>query len=133
MVTNPVHVAHWGTFAITPEVAETVAIVQVKTRVRNEGKGAVRCALATSILDGEGKTVRTADASQSITASGEYEFVQQLRVERPNLWSPDNPYLYKVRSTLREPDQVVDECDTPLGIRHVEFEADNGFLFNGKR
>jgi beta-galactosidase len=133
VVTNPVHVAHWGTFVTTPQVTEAASIVQVKTRVQNEGKGAVTCALATTILDRDGNTIQTADASQSLAANGEYQFVQQIRVERPNLWSTENPYLYKVRSTLREQGRVVDEYDTPLGIREIEFDADRGFLLNGKQ
>jgi beta-galactosidase len=134
LVTNPVHVAHWGTFATTPEVAEAASIVQVKTRVQNEGKSAATCTLTTSILDRDGKAVQTAEASQDIAAnSGEYEFVQQLRVDRPNLWSPDNPYLYRAHSTVKEQDRVVDEYDTVLGIRGIEFDADKGFLLNGKQ
>ena len=37
LVTNNVHVAHWGTFVTTPQVDMGSAIVQVKTRVQNEG------------------------------------------------------------------------------------------------
>ena len=38
LVTNQVHVAHWGTFVTTPEVDMDSAIVQIKTRVQNEGR-----------------------------------------------------------------------------------------------
>ncbi|MGA2272250.1 MAG: glycoside hydrolase family 2 TIM barrel-domain containing protein [Bryobacteraceae bacterium] len=132
LVTNPAHVAHWGTFVTTPEVAEAASIVQVKTMVQNEGKSAVTCTLSTTVLDRDGKVIRTADASQSIAANAGYEFVQQIRVERPNLWSIGNPYLYKVRSKLKDQDRVVDEYDTPFGIRSIEFDADKGCLLNGK-
>jgi len=133
LVTNPAHVAHWGTFVTTPEVAEAASIVQVKTMVQNEGKSAVTCTLSTTVLDRDGKVIRTADASQSIAANAGYEFVQQIRVERPNLWSIGNPYLYKVRSKLKDQDRVVDEYDTPFGIRSIEFDADKGCLLNGKQ
>ena len=68
------------------------------------------------------------EASQDLAANSEYEFVQQVKVERLNLWSVENPYLYKVRSTVRQQDRVVDEYDTPLGIREIVFDADKGFL-----
>jgi beta-galactosidase len=58
--------------------------------------------------------------------------VQQVRVEKPNLWSLANPYLYKVRSAVREQDRVVDQYDTPIGIREAVFDADKGFLLNGE-
>jgi len=78
--------------------------------------------------------IQTAEASQSIAANGgEHEFVQQMRVARPNLWSPDNPYLYKVRSTVSDHGRVVDQYDTVVGIRGIEFDANKGFLLNGRR
>ena len=134
LVTSKLHVAYWGTFVTTPQVEVDSALVQIKTRVRNEGPGDAPCTLATSIVDRDGKVIQTVEASRTIAASGgEYEFTQRVPVPKPNLWSPDNPYLYKVRSTVREQDRVVDECDTPLGIRGIEFDADKGFLLNGKQ
>ncbi|HEY1221296.1 MAG: sugar-binding domain-containing protein [Bryobacteraceae bacterium] len=133
LVTNQVHLAHWGTFVTTPEVSEATSVVQVKTRVRNDGKTAATCTLSTRVLDRHGNMIQTADASQSLAANTEYEFVQQIRVEKPNLWSIDNPYLYKVRSTLTDQGRVVDEYDTPLGIREITFDADKGCLLNGKQ
>jgi hypothetical protein len=35
IVTNPVHVAQWGTFVTTPRISEAAATVRVKTRIRN--------------------------------------------------------------------------------------------------
>ena len=36
MVTGKLHVAHWGTFVTSRKVSEKSAIIQIKTRVRNE-------------------------------------------------------------------------------------------------
>jgi beta-galactosidase len=116
----------------SPHVSKEAATVQIKTRVRNDGKSAARCTLATSILDQDGKAVQTAEAAQEVVAGGEYEFVQQVTVEKPNLWSVTNPYLYKVRSAVRQQERVVDEYDTPIGIREAVFDADKGFLLNGE-
>jgi beta-galactosidase len=133
LVTNQVHVAYWGTFVTSPHVSKEAATVQIKTRVRNDGKSAARCTLATSILDQEGKAVLSAEAVQEVAAEGVYEFVQQVTVEKPNLWSVANPHLYNVRSTVHQQDRVVDEYDTPMGIREAVFDADKGFLLNGER
>jgi beta-galactosidase len=134
LLTNQVHVAAGGTFVTTPQVAANAATVQVKTRIQNEGKALAKCTLATTILDQDGKAIQTAEASQSIAANGgEYDFTQQLRVDKPNLWSPDNPYLYRVRSTVTDQGKVVDVFETPIGIREAVFDVDKGFLLNGKQ
>jgi len=132
LATNKVHVAEWGVFVTCPRVTAERATVQVKTRVRNDGKTASTCTLVTALIDKDGKTVQTIEATQEVGATGEYEFVQQVRVDKPNLWSDGDPYLYKVHSELKDPARVLDECDTPVGIREALFDADRGFLLNGK-
>jgi beta-galactosidase len=130
---NPLHVARWGTFVTTPRVAREAATVQVKTQVRNERTAVAACTLVTVIVDREGKVIQTAEVSQEVGGNGEYEFVQQVAVEKPNLWSVAEPYLYRLRSTVRVGRQVVDEYETPFGIREAVFDADRGFLLNGEQ
>jgi beta-galactosidase len=137
-VTGRLHVAQWGTCVTTPQVDGHAALVQIKTRVQNEAASAARsperrCRLVTTILDeADGAQVGETEAEQSIAASGEYEFVQQMRIDQPHLWSPDDPHLYRARSTLYEQGRVVDTYDTLFGIRTAEFDPDRGFLLNGQ-
>jgi beta-galactosidase len=133
LATNQMHVAYWGTFVTSPRVSRTAATLQVKTRVKNERKVAATCVLSTSLLDRDGKTVQTAEATQQIAPNGEYEFVQQVSVDKPRLWSVADPYLYKVHTTVGDQGKIVDEYDTPTGIREALFDADKGFLLNGER
>ena len=58
-VTEPVHVAQWGTYVTTPEVSESKAQVVVQTVVRNDSDALQDCTLTTQILDSDGKTVAT--------------------------------------------------------------------------
>jgi beta-galactosidase len=52
---------------------------------------------------------------------------------KPILWSPENPKLYKLVTTVEVDGKIVDQVETPFGIRTIEFTHDNGFLLNGKR
>jgi beta-galactosidase len=133
LATDPLHVAYWGTFVTSPRVSKDAATVQIKTRVKNERKAAAACTLTTALLDRDGKTVASAEAAQQVAPNGEYEFVHQVSVANPRLWSVADPYLYSVRSTVREQGRIVDEYDTPTGIREALFDADRGFLLNGER
>ncbi|MBP8305398.1 MAG: DUF4982 domain-containing protein, partial [Phycisphaerae bacterium] len=131
-VTHPVHVAPWGTFVTTPKVSQDTAIVRVQTRLQNEQTQAVRCTLTTSILDAEAKVVGSVESGQDVSAQGDQESVHEVAVRQPSLWSVEAPYLYTLRTRVRVGDQVVDECDTPFGIREAVFDADRGFLLNGR-
>jgi beta-galactosidase len=130
---NPVHVSQWGTFVTVPLVTKESAIVHIKTKVRNQGGMAAACALTTAIVDREGKAVQTAEAAMEmeIGAGVEYEFAQQMTLDKPSLWNVASPYLYKVRSTVHAGQQIVDEYETPFGVREALFDADRGFLLNG--
>ena len=131
--TNRVHIAPWGTFVSSPQVSTDAATLRVNTKIQNEGKEAARCNLLSSLIDHDGKVIQTAEATQEIATGSEFEFVQQINVDRPHLWSVADPYLYRVHSSVRILNATVDECDTPLGIREAAFDADRGFVLNGER
>lgn len=131
--TNKIHVAHWGTYVTTPKISKDAAAVQIKTRVVNESGKPVSCTLNTTIIDNDGKAIQSAEASHELRAGGEYEFIQQVDLQKPSLWSVDNPELYKVRSVLRVQDRIVDEYETPIGIREAVFDTNRGFLLNSER
>ncbi len=133
LATHPLHVGYWGTYVTCSRVSEDAAAIRIKTRVVNDGKTRAVCTLVNSIVDGEGNTVQSVESLQEIGPRQEYEFVQQLMVDEPNLWSVEDPCLYHVLSTVRLSDRVVDEYDTPIGIREAVFDADRGFLLNGKQ
>ena len=41
--------------------------------------------------------------------------------------------MYKLRATVRVGQRVVDEYETPFGVREAVFDAERGFLLNGER
>ena len=60
------------------------------------------------------------------------EIIEQISVQNPALWSPENPVLYKVKvSLIDKKGKKVDDYVTTTGIRTVD---QNGgmFRFNGK-
>lgn len=131
-VVNPLHVAQWGTFVTCPRIQTDTATVEVRTTVANSAAAVAQCSLSTAILDASGATVATLETPQSIAAGDSAEFVQQLAFPAPLRWSPDQPYLYTVRSTLRDSENVLDVYDTPFGVREAVFDAQRGFLLNGE-
>ncbi|MGH9619323.1 MAG: glycoside hydrolase family 2 TIM barrel-domain containing protein, partial [Bryobacteraceae bacterium] len=126
--TSPIHIAQWGTYVTTPHISSTAATVRMKTKIRNESPAAQICSLRSEILG----TTGTAEAKQEIAAGDEYEFTQHLQLPNPRLWDLENPYLYSIRSTVQVNGKMIDQYDTPFGIREILFDPDRGFLLNGK-
>lgn len=133
VVTDPVHVAWYGTFVTTPQVSDERATVRVQTEVRNHRPAPARVALVSEVLDAAGKRVARHRSEQIVPAAGRFDYDQSLpAIAQPKLWSPDRPYLYKMVSQLYVNGRAVDRFATPFGIRTIEFTADKGFFLNGK-
>ena len=130
IITEPVCVAHWGTYVTTPKVAEHLAVVQIVTTVDNH-RPAVIAELESQILSPGGEVIASVTAAESFT--GSHRFSQQLQVPDPVLWSLEDPRLYTLRSLVRCGGSVVDSYETRFGIRWITYSADQGFALNGKR
>ncbi len=132
IVTDPMHVAHWGVFVTTPEVSNTTAKVLVRTSVANESAVDAALTVQTTLLDQAGQTVGTAQSPVRLSARGEAETSQDLAVLNPALWSPASPVLYRAVTRVLKQGQVIDEVVTPFGIRTLAWSAEKGLLLNGK-
>jgi len=131
-VTDALHVGHWGTYVTTPAISEDSCTVQMRTNVCNDGSQDRACTLRSTILDAQGAVVGRANSSATITSGTNLVLDQAVQLSRPELWSPDHPYLYRLISEVLDGERVVDHVETLLGIRYFEFTADRGFFLNGR-
>ncbi|MCU4163939.1 glycoside hydrolase family 2 TIM barrel-domain containing protein [Carboxylicivirga caseinilyticus] len=131
-VTEPLHIAYWGTTITTPEVNDSIAIVEVKTLVKNETDETQKFELVTEIKDNRFKGVCGGTEFVEIEANEEKEVIQSLTVNNPSLWSPESPILYTSSTQITINRDSIDEVETQFGIRTIEYSADKGFLLNGE-
>lgn len=128
ITTNRIHIPVWGTQITTPHVADDYASVCLRTSVENSGQKELT--LVTEILSPEGKTVATKENKGFINHG--QPFTQNFVVERPTLWSPESPSLYRAVTKVYVEDKLTDTYTTRFGIRSIEYVADKGFYLNGK-
>ncbi len=55
-----------------------------------------------------------------------------LMLAKYKLWSPEDPKLYKLVTTVEIDGKTVDRKETEFGLRTFAFDVTNGFLLNGK-
>jgi len=135
VVTDPLHVAWYGTWVTTPTLATNSgasSTVNVKTEVRNDRAVAVSATLKTDIVDSTGKVVTTISSQQQIAAGTTVTFDQTTpAVTNPSLWHPDHPTIYKALSYLSDSTGTIDTFTTPFGFRYFSWSATQGFSLNG--
>jgi beta-galactosidase len=132
LVSDRVHIAHWGTYVTTPQVDSDHAQVLVQTRVRNTSDEKQVVTLLSRILSPNGEMAAHGDVQAEIAAGEEHEFTQSIQVAHPQLWSTDTPHLYKLNSEVRAGDRKTDTQATTFGIRTLSFDAHTGFQLNGQ-
>lgn len=131
VVSNPVHVAHWGQYVTTQNVSDAKATVQVQTTVENNSTATQTATIKTDLSYG-GKVVATIQSLQKIEAGKQAIVSQKTDVAKPVLWSVDNPQSYQANTTISINKKPVDGTSTTFGIRTAKFEAATGFWLNGK-
>jgi beta-galactosidase len=134
---DPLHVDHWGTFITTPVVEASTAKVNVRTTVFNESVESADVILVTRIMNADRIEVAKTESSQSIAQGNQYEFVQDIEVASPSLWSVESPVLYTAvneiyRMNGQERSEVIDKVENQFGIRTISVSAEQGFLLNNK-
>lgn len=130
--TSPLHVDQYGVFA-TSEIKGDKAIVTVHSTIKNDGKVAENFKVEHILTDHTGKPVTSESITGLVltpTRAGEYSC--KLQLNNPVLWSPDTPYLYKMKTSIYSGDQLTDIYETNIGIRTIHFDAKEGFFLNGK-
>jgi beta-galactosidase len=133
VVTDPVHLEHWGTFVTTPKVDAGQATVQVDASVVNQSDAPREVAVEVTLLGPDGKPVQSAKTAPQTVAPGRTaDFRQLLTVDHPQIWDLDHPNLYHAVTQVVAQDSILDNQKTPFGIRHFEFKPDTGFWLNGR-
>ena len=134
LVTDPVHIMHWGVFVTTPQVSAEKAQVKIQTQITNEtdNSDGWNTHLTTKIFDPTGNQVAEREHGDDIGPRAEDDMEQTFEIASPKLWSLDSPELYTAVSEVWVAGKIVDRTETKFGIREFHFDADTGFWLNGK-
>ena len=132
-VVNPIHVDLNGTTVTTPDIASETGTVNVTAEIKNDSEEAADITVRNTVYTSDGAAASgSAETIVSVGAGAAAEASGTVTVADPELWSPDAPNLYYVRTELLKNGEVVDTYDTRFGFRWFEFESSTGFKLNGK-
>ncbi|MEL5892414.1 beta-galactosidase GalA [Bacteroides sp. GD17] len=132
--TAPLHVAPFGTFVhSTLQAPFDQATLTIETTVENSALQPAAYRLRHILQDAEGREVAHCEADGKSLLPKEHGLsIARLDVQQPHLWSVDTPYLYTLLTEVYQGDKLVDTYTTVTGIRHIRFDADRGFILNGR-
>ena len=155
--TAPVAIAPDGVFVYPQELSgktmnypqpligkpiDEAADIQVEVRLLNHENLLTNAVLNFKIISPSGDSVIVWNEKRMLSPQTENSVVTGTIIcampgmtydhHAPILWSPESPKLYKLITTVSVDGKIVDRKETEFGIRTVGFDAEKGFLLNGK-
>jgi beta-galactosidase len=134
---EPIHIAPDGVF-VMPQVKDpgdgvkADAEIKINTNIANTSAAPSQATIRSEILNANGAIVATTSSTQAVAAGADAKVTQTIALPGATLWSVENPYLYKLRSTVSVSGKIVDQVTTNFGVRHIRFDANKGLFLNGK-
>ncbi len=132
VATEPVHVAKWGTYIITPDISGNEAKAKIETRIENTGGTETAFTLETIIFDKNNSECARAKTGEKAAGNSKKTINQELKIQKPSVWSLEEPNIYSVKSIVAVNGVKTDEYTSFFGIRTIKFTDDKGFFLNGR-
>jgi len=134
---DPVHIkitdhASSGLQISTPEVNGIRNTVRILGKLENASGRERNVQVVSTILDAQGRRVGESTSNVKARPDSDFTFNQIVGVPNPKLWSPDSPYLYTIKTIVKEKGRVLDSRTDTVGFRWFNFDPEKGFFLNGK-
>ncbi|MBK0370905.1 malectin domain-containing carbohydrate-binding protein [Flavobacterium agrisoli] len=137
VVTNDIRIEPFGVHIWNDKTtSKEKALLHTTTEIKNYGTSNKSLIIENNLFDSNGKLVTSSKSDLEFIAGEIKEISQTLpQISNPKLWSPSNPYLYQLVTSIFENGKKIDELKTPYGIRWVSWPVsrdgkDNRFYIN---
>lgn len=121
---------------LTPEVGKDRAVVRIEAEIsakKFDGRE-LKAKVKVTAPDGSVVSDRTVSVPFDRRMKVREYLLDSIVVEKPELWSPENPARYMVEATLLSPENNdADRVSTKFGLRRIEFSPEFGLKVNGKK
>ena len=122
-----------GVFLHYENVDKNRATLVVQTDVQNDLNASKKVQVRLTLKDSTGKVVaKITTPETTIETKESRELLGNLTVSDPQLWSPENPYLYQLSVEVLQAGKLVDKELVSTGIKTILFEP-GAFYLNGEK
>ena len=128
---NNLSIKNDGIFAYS-KMQGNKATVTVESTIDNKNYTTSSCTVNAYLTTKAGEIVARSKVQPAALEPGETKmYKQSIIVTNPNLWSLEDPYLYRVVVELSSDGNIIDDKKIRFGIRTIDIKPDGVFL-NGK-
>lgn len=134
IVTNDVRIEPFGVHALADIQGKGTSLF-VNTTFKNYSHQNKNVVLNNQLVDATSKIVGEISSSHFLKVKDSIIISHNL-IDKAgiNLWSIENPYLYKIITLIKENNIVIDKLETDFGFRTIKWNnPSHQFTLNGKR
>ncbi len=132
LVNGKIFVDKGGVFITTPNISKAFAELEITNVISTSFNSNQKITVVNSVYTSDGKLVKQKSPFQFELYFEGSAIVQNIKLEKPILWSVDQPHLYTLKTQLFKEGKIVDEVSTVFGIRSFNFDHQKGFSLNGR-
>lgn len=129
------HIVPEGVQVKIENADDAYATLKVATELENKTAVSQELTVETVIKDADGNVVAKECTVATIFGQETRTIKQRILVEKPSLWSAENPTLYTYETKVYENAEgknLLDEATGTFGIRTLAVDAKRGFRVNGE-
>jgi hypothetical protein len=120
---------------ISTPASAAAAQVKIVTTVRNDDAAARNVSLSYAVTDSSNQRVLVTgpvtEPAATIQPGDSFTFTSVCGpIAGPRLWSPDNPYLYRLYTVVKADGVPVDDYVDRFGVRWLSWTPGDGFALN---
>ncbi|AWB67300.1 glycoside hydrolase family 2 [Saccharobesus litoralis] len=134
---DKIYIPQWGIQVSTPNIYDDLAKVKVQTTINAQAHQGQEAKLHIEIFDEQNQ--RVAQQTAYVDLAHQTNVVTEVEVRDPQLWALESPTLYHAKVSIYKNDgffssyKLIGDDKTRFGIRTIKFDANKGFLLNGKQ
>lgn len=132
---DEIYIDDYGTTFTTPVVSKSKSELCIEHKLMNTSEEEVDVTVVNRLESLQRNSTYTIKKEVALTESSTQIIEIKDQLSNPELWSPEQPNLYKLTTILvyhnKFGEQVESSYQTYIGIRDFEFDAKDGFKLNG--
>ena len=128
---NSVHLDENPVFVHTT-VQQDIATINIETGLQNESLSSSAVTVSAIVTNRDGRIIGyTAQQKITLNINEKITVKQKIVVNKPRLWSLEDPYLYRVIPIVKMNGKIIDSDQLRFGIRTINITS-KGLFLNGK-
>ena len=124
--------ASGGIFVSYPMVTKQQATIKIQTHVKNETAQNQNFTIKNTLLKNNLEVITNESDEYQLNTNLDQQFTSNITLKNPELWSPNAPNLYQLKTEILQNGKIIDSETTQIGIKTVKFVGQDLYL-NGEK